>query len=344
MTPTGNPNEYTASIPGSSGAVVRYYFGATDTYGQTSTEPAAAPLSVHRFVAGPATTLESRDMETNPGWTVGAPDDGATTGIWEWTDPNGTQVTSGVYVQPEDDHTSAGFLCWVTGNGPVLGAAGINDVDNGKTTLTSGQFDADPGGYVHPLVSYWRWYSNNQGASPGEDFWRVDISNDGGINWVSVENTRQSDASWQRVVFRIEDYVAPTSFMRLRFVAEDAGAGSLVEAAVDDFDLLSFSNLIGVGDPPAPRALSLTLGSALPARGALRLDYALPAAGEASLRLYDLGGRAVRTLVAGAAEAGSHTVEWDGRDDRGAALPSGTYFARLTSGGAAVSRTLIRTR
>jgi flagellar hook assembly protein FlgD len=57
-----------------------------------------------------------------------------------------------------------------------------------------------------------------------------------------------------------------------------------------------------------------------------------------------VGGREVRTLVTGFAGAGPHTTEWDGRDDRGVALPSGTYFARLVAGGAAVSRTLIRAR
>jgi hypothetical protein len=106
----------------------------------------------------------------------------------------------------------------------------------------------------------------------------VDISNDGGGNWVSVENTNQSDASWRRIVFRIADYVTPTSSMRMRFIAEDANSGSLVEAAVDDFDLLAFNDLVGVGDPPAAPGLSLALASAHPAPGALRFSYALPLA------------------------------------------------------------------
>ncbi len=345
MTPTGNPNEHTASIPGASGAVVSYYLSAIDTYGEATTEPAFAPTAgVNRFLAGPATTLANLDMETDPGWTVGAVGDNATTGLWLRADPVGTQVTAGIDVQPEDDHTLAGLLCWVTGNATVGAGAGTNDVDGGKTTLASALLDATAGGLIDPVISYYRWYTNNQGGSPGLDFWRVDISNDGGTNWVSVESTTQSNASWQRFLFRIADVVVPTSQIRLRFIAEDAGAGSLVEAAVDDLKLLAFANIVAVGDGPAPDGLALALASTHPSSGTLRLSYTLPASGPVSLRIYDLGGREVRTLTAGQVGAGGHIVEWDGRDHGGVMLASGTYFARLVAGGSAVSRTLVRAR
>ncbi len=345
MSPTGNPDEFTASIPGVSGAVVRYYVRAADSYGESVTHPAAAPASAtHRFLAGPATTLLVRDMEVDPGWTVGAAGDNATTGLWVRADPIGTQVTAGIDVQPEDDHTVAGLQCFVTGNATLGSPAGTNDVDGGRTTLTTAFLDATPDGTHDPVISYWRWYTNNQGSSPGLDVWRVDISNDGGFDWVSVENTTASDASWRRVLFRIADYVEPTSQIRLRFIAEDAGSGSLVEAAVDDLELLAFSDVVAVGEAPAPAALALRLASGHPAPGALRLDYAVPAAGPVRLVLYDVAGRAVRALVDGHRAAGRHGVDWDGRDDRGASLASGTYFVRLTAGGAALSRTLVRAR
>ena len=39
-------------------------------------------------------------------------------------------------------------------------------------------------------------------------------------------------------------------------------------------------------------------------------------------------GRLVTTLVDGRQEAGNHQVSWDGRDQNGTSVPSGTYFAR----------------
>jgi hypothetical protein len=52
---------------------------------------------------------------------------------------------------------------------------------------------------------------------------------------------------------------------------------------------------------------------------------------QGSLRLVimDTAGRQVRELLKGDYPAGQHSVEWDGKDDAGRRLPSGTYLARL---------------
>jgi flagellar hook assembly protein FlgD len=48
----------------------------------------------------------------------------------------------------------------------------------------------------------------------------------------------------------------------------------------------------------------------------------------------------VRTLVNGLLEPGRHTVQWDGRDDRGRTLGSGVYVSELVSDGRRLSRKL----
>ena len=49
----------------------------------------------------------------------------------------------------------------------------------------------------------------------------------------------------------------------------------------------------------------------------------------AVLRLYNVAGRLVRTVVQEQQEAGPHEVVWDGRDDNGPRCPAGVYFYRL---------------
>jgi flagellar hook assembly protein FlgD len=55
----------------------------------------------------------------------------------------------------------------------------------------------------------------------------------------------------------------------------------------------------------------------------------------------DLRGRVVRTLADRVMAAGPAQVAWDGRDDRGAALPSGIYLARVNAGGAGSTTKLV---
>ena len=53
LTPTGVPDEYTASIPAQPlGTEVSYYLTATDVEGHTTTHPIGAPVNVHTFTVG----------------------------------------------------------------------------------------------------------------------------------------------------------------------------------------------------------------------------------------------------------------------------------------------------
>src|SRR5262249_55370277 len=59
------------------------------------------------------------------------------------------------------------------------------------------------------------------------------------------------------------------------------------------------------------------------------IGFSTPVTGPANLRIYNVAGRLVRTLVSGVLEAGAHQRVWDGRDESGALVGSGVYFYRL---------------
>ena len=74
----------------------------------------------------------------------------------------------------------------------------------------------DLSGIAAPRIRYWRHWAN---ASNVNVALQVDISNDGGASWTNVENISGSQhAQWTAVSFAVEDYVAATATMRLRFV------------------------------------------------------------------------------------------------------------------------------
>jgi len=59
------------------------------------------------------------------------------------------------------------------------------------------------------------------------------------------------------------------------------------------------------------------------------IAYELAADGEVSLTVYDMLGRKVRELQTGHKPAGSYQVTWNGADDNGVPLASGSYLVRL---------------
>ena len=237
-------NVYDAVFPAlDCGSLVTFYFSAQTIAGDEYFTPGACeppPLSAAyvALAADSSHVLLSDNFQAPAGWTVGEPGDDATTGIWTRSNPQGTYAGE-TFVQPENDHTpGSGGHCWIT-EGAAGSNSGSNDVDGGTTTLTSAVFNLS--GEPEARISYWRWYSNDSGAAPSDDLFRIDIND--GSGWINVETVGpagvEASGGWFFHMFRVADFVAPNATVQLRFVASDLGAGSIVEAALDDFQILT---------------------------------------------------------------------------------------------------------
>ena len=62
----------------------------------------------------------------------------------------------------------------------------------------------------------------------------------------------------------------------------------------------------------------------------MKIRFSLPHDSQVELKIYDITGREVRTLVDGALQASdNHVVTWYGKNDEGRDVASGVYFYRL---------------
>jgi hypothetical protein len=185
-------------------------------------------------------------------------------------------------------------------------------------------------------VSYYRWYSNDTGSNPGEDYWVVQVSDDGWASWATLENTNVSNRSWQQMQFALEDFIDLTSSVQLRFIASDEGYGSIVEAGVDDVMITGTHDVFtGVETLPATVVFENGLDPCRPnpVRDETSICYRLAEPGLVSLRVYDVTGRLVATLADGHRGAGEYRVLWQGRNASGKQVAAGVYFVRLSSPG-----------
>jgi hypothetical protein len=204
-------------------------------------------------------------------------------------------------------------------------------VDNGRTTLVSPNLNLSA--ITDPHVAFYYYYVNDAGSNPGEDPLVVSVSNDGGSTWVQVASILVSNYKWERYDFRVEDFVPKTSTVKVRFIAQDVGAGgSIVEAAVDDFGYYTPPVQSGVGDGPAaqlPPDAGKLLAGPNPFQAAVDLNLQLPGPTQLSVKVFDATGRLVRTLHEGPAAA-DWSVRWDGTDQVGQRAPGGIYFVRAS--------------
>lgn len=75
------------------------------------------------------------------------------------------------------------------------------------------------------------------------------------------------------------------------------------------------------------------------------ITYGIDKRSRVTLRIYDVAGRLVRTLVDEVQEPGHrYTVTWDGRNAFNRSVSSGIYFCRLTTGTRASTRKMVLLR
>ena len=74
------------------------------------------------------------------------------------------------------------------------------------------------------------------------------------------------------------------------------------------------------------------------------IDFRIKEACDVVLVVYTVKGETIRTLVKDYRDAGSYSVVWDGRDDRGSRVPSGIYFYRMEAGTTHLYRKMILLR
>jgi hypothetical protein len=99
------------------------------------------------------------------------------------------------------------------------------------------------------------------------------------------------------------------------------------------------------GATPTPEVASPALRvGPNPLRGESAVSFSLPAGSHTSLKVYNVQGKALRTLVDCHMDQGMRSILWNGRDDRGRPVAPGLYILRLRSCGETRSAKVVVTR
>ena len=102
-------------------------------------------------------------------------------------------------------------------------------------------------------------------------------------------------------------------------------------------------DLTSVGVVP-PLVFGLDQNRPDPFSETTRVSFSLDRPGMTRLRVYDVSGRLMATLIDRDLSAGRYQADWRGWDDRGGEVPSGVYFFRLELGSRSLTRKAILLR
>lgn len=97
-------------------------------------------------------------------------------------------------------------------------------------------------------------------------------------------------------------------------------------------------------DLPAAYIFELEQNFPNPVEGATSIRYVLSRAAPVELIIYDVLGRAVRTLISGDRPPGVYAADWDGTADDGLHVAAGVFVYTLRTGTQSGSRTMLVVR
>jgi hypothetical protein len=96
------------------------------------------------------------------------------------------------------------------------------------------------------------------------------------------------------------------------------------------------------GEPPLPETFALYQNVPNPFNPSTRIEFDVPFAGaNVTLRIYDVSGRLVRSLVDSEQTAGRRSVLWDGLNGTGEPVATGIYLCRLSGPGFRQTRKMV---
>lgn len=111
----------------------------------------------------------------------------------------------------------------------------------------------------------------------------------------------------------------------------------VLEKVIDWFENATNPDITEAEDV-VPIAYALAQNYPNPFNPVTTIMFEMREKGAVTIRIYDVAGRLVRTLVDGMREAGPNTVTWEGKNDAGSSVASGVYFYRMEA------KDFIRTR
>jgi len=262
-------------------------------------------------------------FDEDPGWTY--------EGQWAFGQPAGSGGQNGA-PDPTSGHTGD-YVCGYNLNG---------DYPDGMSEKHVATGPIDCSEFVLTRLSFWRWLGVEV---PRFDEARVSISTNGEY-WTTVwENPDEvTDHEWTLVEFDISGVADGEETVYLRWTMGETDLTThYCGWNIDDVEILAYDLVPPDIEEPVTE-LKLSPARPNPFHDETTVAFLLPEEGGATVSIYNVAGRLLRTLPGQRCSAGLNERVWDGTDVDGNDVPSGVYFVRVTAGGESATGKVVLVR
>jgi hypothetical protein len=314
---SASPNFTVQLAPGTAGVIL---FDLTINSTQVQNQSSSFPLLV-----GPSEAFYSAGFEADAeGWTTGG-----TASDWRRGSLAGTKSA-----RPDPRYAARGSFCF----GNDLNEAGSYNTiyaNNQDSWLESPAIDCS--GKENVYLAFRRWLTVQKRPS---DFARIYIN--GTEIWSNPILVHTVGDQWEEVMYDISAYADNNPAVRIKFNMRSSATISFGGWNIDDVRLMApTGNPAATPDPKPIAGLDITTYPN-PSTSVVNLRVTVPSEGGVpAIRIFDAGGRLVRTIDMGAVGAGVHRTTWNGMDDQGHRLAAGLYLLKVSLDGNETSSRLL---
>ncbi len=179
---------------------------------------------------------------------------------------------------------------------------------------------------TYPSI-YLSWYQK-YALEAGYDYGFVDVSSNNGSTWSRLATFNGKDsATWKLQSFDITPYVYGSSNMLVRFRDSCDSNTNWDGWYVDNINVTAYQIVptdIGGNLSGMPTRFELSQNYPNPFNPSTQIKFSVPKEGFVNIKVFDVLGREVRTLVNEVKKPGYYSVDFDGAN-----LSSGFYFYRM---------------
>lgn len=198
--------------------------------------------------------------------------------------------------------------------------------------------------------------TGNISSAPDQDFFFFDVSTAGNIN-ISLAIGSSADLDWFLYNSSMVEVARGYSTANPEVGNYNAAAGHyylMVDGYLSAVSAYTLTVSGGLANSIIPQQKGFAGGSnerlvsllaqnrPNPFKTSTTIHFAMAQPGHVDLTVFDVNGRAMRTLVNGDLGAGNHDVAWSGENNQGARVSPGVYFYNLTAPGFTQTRKMLR--